>query len=70
MAQMSMELRILEISLSHRVTNVQIREKKIVVDIGTRVATLKWRWAGHVVRFFDAEEEEEARMIAKFFPSF
>ena len=49
--QRAMERRMLGISLRDRRTNVWIRERTKVVDVVERVATLKWRWAGHVARY-------------------
>jgi len=48
--QRAMERRLLGISLKDRKTNEWIRSKTKVMDITTRVSTLKWNWAGHVAR--------------------
>ncbi|CAH2237422.1 jg11277 [Pararge aegeria aegeria] len=40
----------LGVSLRDRIRNVEIRRRTRVTDIAQRVAKLKWRWAGHIVR--------------------
>lgn len=52
-AQRAMERAMLGISLLDRVRNTEIRRRTKVVDIGDRIAKLKWRWAGHLARFGD-----------------
>jgi len=40
----------LRIKLSDRVRNIDIRKRTKVEDIITRIAKLKWQYAGHVAR--------------------
>ena len=49
-AQRAMERAILGISLLDHVPNVEIRKRTKVTDITRKVASAKWRWAGHVCR--------------------
>lgn len=51
--QRAMERRMLAISLRDRIRNEEIRRRTKVTDIIQKVATLKWRWAGHVARMTD-----------------
>ena len=52
-AQRNMERVMLGITLRDRVRNELIRQRTKVVDVGHRVAKLKWAWAGHVCRRHD-----------------
>lgn len=48
--QRAMERAMLNVSLRDRKRNDEIRQKTKVVDVITRMAELKWQWAGHVAR--------------------
>jgi hypothetical protein len=48
--QRAMERAMLGISLRDHIPNVEIRRRTRVTDIALKVATLKWRWAGHISR--------------------
>ena len=52
-AQRAMERAMLRISLRDRIRNEVIRRRSGVVDIGSRIARLKWQWAGHLMRCSD-----------------
>ena len=45
-----MERRILNIQLSDRTSNVDLRKKTGMQDAAIQAQQLKWRWAGHTVR--------------------
>lgn len=47
--------RMLGISLRDRVRNREIRDRTKVTDIVEKVATLKWRGAGHIARREDGQ---------------
>ena len=49
----AMERRMLGISLRDRVRNEEMRRRTKVTEIAERIATLKWRWAGHIARMTD-----------------
>jgi hypothetical protein len=48
--QRAMEREILGVSLRDRIRNEDIRARTGLTDVVARAASLKWRWAGHVVR--------------------
>jgi hypothetical protein len=58
--QRAMERKILEISLRDCIRNEEIRRRTKVTDILTRLASLKWRWAGHLAR---RDDERSAKSI-------
>ena len=43
----------LGITLRDKKTNEWIRQQTRVVDVMTRIASLKWNWAGHIARMTD-----------------
>jgi hypothetical protein len=51
--QRAMERAMLEVSLSDRIRNDEIRKRTKVTDIARRIADLKWQWAGHIGRRTD-----------------
>ena len=51
--QRAVERRMLGISLRDRVRNTELRKKTGVTDVLKRIATAKWKWAGHVARMSD-----------------
>ncbi|CAG9093806.1 unnamed protein product [Plutella xylostella] len=55
----------LGISLVDRVSNVEIRRKTRVDDVGSRITRLKWRWAGHLVRRDDGRWTGAVTVVAK-----
>src|ERR1700748_2399940 len=52
-AQRAMERSMLGISLRDKMTNQWIRQQTKVVDVMERIASLKWNWAGHILRMTD-----------------
>ncbi|CAH2242647.1 jg8469 [Pararge aegeria aegeria] len=48
--QRALERVLLGESLRDHIRNEEIRRRTKVTDIAQRVAKLKWRWAGHIVR--------------------
>ena len=52
-AQRAMERSMLGITLRDKKTNEWIRQQTRVVDVMTRIASLKWNWAGHIARMTD-----------------
>lgn len=50
LAQRAMERVTLDLQLADRVPNVEIRLCTKIEDVGTCIAKLKWRWAGHLDR--------------------
>lgn len=48
--QRKMERRILNIKLSDRVTNVELRRKTKMQDVARQAWSLKWKWGGHAAR--------------------
>ena len=52
-AQRAMERALLGITLRDRRRNSWIRDKTKMIDIGERIAQLKWDFAGHVARLKD-----------------
>src|ERR1700744_6356930 len=52
-AQRAMERSMLGITLRDKKTNEWIRQQKKVVDVMTRISSLKWNWAGHIARMTD-----------------
>jgi hypothetical protein len=51
--QRAMERAMLGVSLRDRIRNTEIRKRTQVTDVIQRIASLKWRWAGHVARSSD-----------------
>src|ERR1700748_1305792 len=51
--QRAMERSMLGISLRDKMTNQWIRQQTKVVDVMERIASLKWNWAGHILRMTD-----------------
>lgn len=49
-AQRAMERAMLGVSLRDRIRNTEIRRRTKLTDIAQRVASLKWKWAGHISR--------------------
>ena len=52
-AQRAMGRSMLGITLRDKHTNEWIRQQTKVVDVMTRIASLKWDWAGHIARMDD-----------------
>src|ERR1700761_9124096 len=52
-AQRAMEHSMLGITLRDKKSNEWIRQQTRVVDVMTRIASLKWNWAGHIARMTD-----------------
>jgi hypothetical protein len=48
--QRAMERQMLGVSIRDKIRNEEIRRRTKVTDIATRIAKLKWQWAGHVAR--------------------
>ncbi|CAH2216846.1 jg6622, partial [Pararge aegeria aegeria] len=48
--QRAMGRAMLRVYLRDQIRNVEIRRRTRVTDIAQRVAKLKWKWAGHIVR--------------------
>ncbi|CAH2098212.1 unnamed protein product [Euphydryas editha] len=48
--QRALERSYMNIKLKDRINNITIRKKSKAMDIVRRIMTLKWRWAGHILR--------------------
>ena len=51
--QRAMERAMLGISLRDKVPNIEIRSKTKLADILAQIASMKWKWAGHLARTSD-----------------
>lgn len=49
-AQRAMERKMLGVTLRDKIRNSRIRERTKITDVVERVASLKWKWIGHVMR--------------------
>lgn len=56
-SQRAMEMAMLGINLKDRVGNIEIRRRTKITDVMARIASLKWRWAGHVAGRHEAEKD-------------
>jgi hypothetical protein len=63
--QRAMERKILGISLRDRRRNVEIRKKTGIRDVGTMAKSLKWNWAGHLLR---TRDERWSKSVTEWYP--
>ncbi|XP_026327864.1 uncharacterized protein LOC113236093 [Hyposmocoma kahamanoa] len=64
-AQRTMKRTMLGISLVDRISDVDIRQRTRVIDVGMRIASLKWRWAGHVAK---QDDDRWIKAVTELYP--